>query len=536
MHYKVSSVSRYHQSSTRTTTKESLFKISSIISADSKSSSVGLLLLLDVSDSMRENNALDAIKKSIAEDILHQIPEGIAFAAVEFAEDARIVFEYSSFTATDRLEARERVLSVRARFTTNLHAGLDLAQKVRAKYHQRDWHMMVLTDGEATSGPYKKVVLPTKEAYTSCTRWQPEDAPEKLASMTASFKTHVHMFQVNAFLEFGECVMRMGKDNCAYFAKSQEELVSQLQSTIPKLSRGNRRVKIRVQEHGSEEWTERLTSVAELEEGEFCMLVYNVSKPLLLMDFMCDDELTIVFAENSVKDLSYDSLTDEEKAKTDHEFAQTKAYEKLCSINNCLLRHRDEKLCSSVGGDWVKDTDFEFVEMEEQLNNLMDVGGNTATYRSLCNRVDKLKCVFTHISGFQAFEKDMQSLKQQLPEPPIEKRIPELLIATSSDILSQPNHEKTPDGNNAAREGSYRSLGGGGIARYQETTTYTPDFEARLSCVVATRREVIEQNNKRAREYTNDNLELTTKIKALQKKMDNSHQHGAFEIVCMKPM
>ena len=156
MPYRASAISRQ----TPTGTNDFLLNLSYAAAEDSTPhSKVGVILVLDVSPSMEEGGTLQYVKDYLNDYLIQDdnMPEGIAFACVTFAADAETVFVYKSFSKKDKKDAADKMKSIVARSATNVHAGLERAQEIQLNFPTHDWHMILLTDGEANTGPFKQV-------------------------------------------------------------------------------------------------------------------------------------------------------------------------------------------------------------------------------------------------------------------------------------------------------------------------------------------------------------------------------------------
>ena len=343
--------------------------------------------------------------------------------------------------------------------------------------------------------------------------------------MTATFKTHVQMFQKNAFLRLGELVSNCKSHNSTSFALTKEDLTTQLQSMIYKLSRGDRKLKLVVTDRNGTKESERWTSTSQLKEG-FQFLVCDMSN--LMLEVFCDGDSIVLF--DVVGSTPKEQMPDNQQAQIALQFAQEEAYNKMCNINNSVIKIKKEKEAASGEAslsdneELIQATGFEFVELEDALSALSP---DAPKYRSLQAHTEKLQKAF---ACFAPDDGKIANLKAALPPSPTLKEEPPIPMATDDDIDhdAPPSKAQCAADNNAT---SYRSL-----CSAETPPVYHAQYQFKLNTALAEKAAIQIENKKLIAEFESCNEKALKEIKMLENRQKQDMEVGRFELVCLSVM
>ena len=113
---------------------------------------VHMILLVDSSGSMEENNKMSSVKRSIQ---LLQVLlcSNDRLSVVSFADDSKVIVSRASATPEERAAIQYRVDSISPNGSTNLSAGLlEVRSLVEGLDSGRKQGVLILTDGHANAG------------------------------------------------------------------------------------------------------------------------------------------------------------------------------------------------------------------------------------------------------------------------------------------------------------------------------------------------------------------------------------------------
>lgn len=339
--------------------------------------SCGIVMILDVSHSMTTNGTLAYLLDVVSSHLIPSLPDGMAFACVTFSTAANVVYTTACLDAEGKARAQAGLRGVTPGPATNLERGLDAAYAVSSGYPQHNLQWLILTDGVANAGSLRKV---------SETEWSDPEAPAKLASKTSRYKTHVQMFQTDAFLEFGKLVCALDAQNSTSFSDSPEDLALQFSNFARSMANGHQRVKIVIKSDNADDEV-FYTNTNALRDG---MAFYVGGTPTSYSAFWGEEEFwhTMYLSQHTdVTDLEHS-----EAHAIEREFAVQIAYNRLKRLNNAIIdKAKELEVVEQVDATWVEETEFEIVSMTEDFDAL---NVESACFRSLAEGLTKVEAAF----------------------------------------------------------------------------------------------------------------------------------------------
>tara|TARA_B110000971_G_C20027134_1_gene509505 strand:+ start:901 stop:2358 length:1458 start_codon:yes stop_codon:yes gene_type:complete len=161
--------------------------------------------VLDLSGSM--NAHMTELKKSMFY-ILENMPRGISFAIVAFGTTASVLFETFEYSVDQFSQCAAALNHMRSMGTTNLNAGIKLANEIASKRHDpRNTQLLILTDGQANIDETNPLVLAAKAASVCGT----------VLSI---------MFTAQSSAQFSDALHTINPNNSAHFVMNGDALQS----------------------------------------------------------------------------------------------------------------------------------------------------------------------------------------------------------------------------------------------------------------------------------------------------------------------
>ena len=433
---------------------------------------VVLVLVLDVSHSMNDHNALQKLKDHLINRFLPSLPEHVGLALVTFAENAKTIFSYDTMHAYNRNQATSLISGIYSDNFTNITAGFEMAASVSLQFIGKDVRWIVLTDGEPNAGKYK-MMLGHGCQFGRSGPWETPETAMKLAACTANYPTTLFLYTSGSSAELGEHIKKVRRDNSVKVSRTVDEMPEMFSSCAKELTSSNAALHISVGDASTVLDSAIVfdTTIESLKEQDY-FLVNGVKDPVVSIVRGGD----VLFIDTpSVVDVK--TMTDEQEIRiVENHMKQQRAFNSISG--------RCEKLKAEIvavaqkndvaSDDWVNVTLKKIDEVKKEIdhNTLEDgefqeaFGALNVTYRSLGNNVAALKDIVDTLAPAMEIES------------PVLEDVPELPYATDADFLDFVDE--------MADASCYRSLSAG--------PAFTPEFQTVVASA-ETAREIVAKRN-----------------------------------------
>ena len=416
-----------------------------------------VLLVLDISPSMMDNNALNQLKNKIADDVIPLVPESTGLAIIVFAETADVLFVSETMGAHDKDAAQLRVRNINCKHRTNICAGLNLAQLTAKTYHTHKIKVLFLTDGQPNCG--ELCMVSNYESYQHVMKWPNKETLHALAAKTCAFSDfHLMLFGYESCADLAQVVKGLGHTvSVSQDVAALKEQFASIASTFSSDSTVTVKVMAGAlsDEASAQAVDERQSSMQRLIAGETMLITDPVSQISILWNgktFQCTMERRTLF-----------ELSGAEAKEYDMNVKMQRALEKLNGLNNSMAAKVDELLVKEekenpTGGDllqrmndlkvdptdeWVTVSNFELEQIKGALSEVYEVSSDAPVYRSLVAQLEDVEETLKLLT-----EQDKQALPKNPGDAPVKP------LPTEDDVISR-KVTKAPRSDDKCR---YRSL------------------------------------------------------------------------------
>jgi hypothetical protein len=296
---------------------------------------MNLIICFDTSSSMTSGpvNYVDIIKNVLVDFVEHHASCGMGIAIITYSNSSKLVFSTNSLTQTERNDAICIIQRIHGGGATNFEDMFDLANDTSLRLFGGVTKMVLLTDGEATSGCRSN---------------------QELAAKCHDRETHTIMLRNKADHQLATLIKQLNPKNTAMYARDVEDLSKHFMDIMMYLTFATSDIFIKIGEV-----TKTIFAHDALKQTHVNFERDELSDSYIIMSN--DKEVLEAGNLNSF-------LCAETNVKIDMLVSICRAKAKLASLNNAACDARDDMTLT----DWAKESKSKLSDIWEMIDNVPD--------------------------------------------------------------------------------------------------------------------------------------------------------------------